>query len=115
MSLDYGWSNVRRAYVDVSRNFVKLRFQSDGFARIRGAFLNGSDSNRTFFSTGVAEFHTPAEHILPGDVVPDVELEFLMEDDEGNMARISVFFDRVEGGNCSNSFIEGLQLDSPGR
>jgi len=71
--------------------------------------------HRIFLSSGVAEFHTPAEHYLQPNVDLDVELEFLLEDVYGNMARISVFFDRAVGGRQANPFIEMLNLENPGR
>jgi len=98
----------------VSQNFVKLKFFSDGFLRLEGTFLNGTDVHRIFRPKGVAEFHTPAEHKFHEDEELDVELEFLMEDKEGNEARVSVFFDR-QAGTGGSDFIDGLMLEAPGR
>jgi len=74
LSVDYNWGALRRAYIDVSQNFVKLKFFSDGFLRLEGTFLDGTDVHTIFRPKGIAEFHTPAEHKFHEDEELDVEL-----------------------------------------
>jgi carbonic anhydrase len=114
LTVDYAWGELRKAWIDVSSNWVVLRFMSDGFLRLEGTFLNNTDVHRVFRAEGIAEFHTPSEHRFHPNEELDVELEFLMKDKQGNKARVSVFFDRVVGGNTANDFIDGLSLGQPG-
>jgi len=62
LAVDYNWGQLRRAHLDVSQNFVKLRFFSDGFLRLEGTYQDGTDVHKIFRPKGIAEFHTPAEH-----------------------------------------------------
>jgi len=54
--------DLRRTFVDVSRNWVQVNFISDGFMRIEGRYSNSTNIRALYHPLGVMEFHTPAEH-----------------------------------------------------
>jgi carbonic anhydrase len=60
--------------------------------------------------TGIARFHTPAEHAFSNGNPYDVEMEVFYEDEEKEQAIVSVFFDRTMGGASANEFITSLNL-----
>jgi carbonic anhydrase len=79
-----------------------------------GTFPNGTTILESYKPTGMIEFHTPSEHTFLGGQHYDVEMEILYTNSEGGLARASMYFDRSFGGNTRNSFIDSLQLDTPG-
>ncbi len=113
VNLTFG--DIRRSWVDIAQNFVKLHFISDGFMKVEGTFPNDTDINDLFKPVGVIEFHSPSEHTFVNEEHYDIEMEVLFEDKNGRQARASFFFDRTAGGNTQNSFIDALNLGTPGK
>lgn len=124
IKVDIIMGELHRLWVDVSQNWVRLRFRSEGYLRIEGTDLNKTDVYYVYKPTGVMEFHTPAEHTYFDGSRYDVELVVHWADKDGNLAETSFFFDHTVEAETTNNdlmdlltnsdFIDSLALDSPG-
>jgi len=62
LDVNISFGDIRRAWIDVSHNFVTVNFKSDGFLRVEGFMPDMSEVNELFRPDGKMVFHSPAEH-----------------------------------------------------
>jgi hypothetical protein len=118
IDVNISFGDIRRAWIDVSSNFVTVNFKSDGFLRYEGFLPDMKDVDYLFRPDGVMAFHTPAEHSFGDKGKYDCELQIYFHDFNGERAIVSVFFDREAGGRRSNNFFEsmvGLESNETGK
>jgi carbonic anhydrase len=100
------YENVTNGYLDQSGTLYTIHFNTTGFISLTsGEHWYSTPINSKYCIGNTMELHIPSEHTFGGNHY-DVELEILHKN-----ARVSIFFDVVEGGNQTSPFIEELNLD----
>jgi len=95
--------------MDVSHNFVTVNFKSDGFLKVEGYLPDYTEYDYFFKPNGKMIFHTPAEHSFYGKDKYDVECQiFFWNKLTSDVAVVSVFFDRKQGGTRRSNFLDSL-------
>lgn len=115
MDIDFSIGNLRKVWFDTESNWATVHYFSDGFLKLEG-FLPETlrDINIMYRPLGVMFFHSPSEHSFDG-LHYDVECQIFFEDDNFNMAVVSVFFDQAQGGEFRNDFLDTLSLENAGK
>lgn len=114
LNSSFVFGNLRRVWLDVKQNWVQMKYKSDGYLSFGGFFEDDTEVDKFYKHMGFAKFHTPAEHNFFGQDKYDCELEFYFESPKGEMAIVSVFFDRAIGGIEDNVFLDALKLEDTG-
>jgi len=83
IDVNVSFGDLRRVWVDVSKNFITVNFRSDGFMRVEGVLPNLADIDHLFRPDGKMFFHSPAEHTFYGKSRYDFELEIFFHDIDG--------------------------------
>jgi carbonic anhydrase len=98
------------AYIGYGPHFISVHYETDGYISMNGSVGGGpSTVDKRFCALGSFEIHTPSEHTFK-DAHYDVEIEILHIDLEGQEARVSIFFDRVAGGNTASPLFTALNI-----
>jgi hypothetical protein len=109
VDVNISFGQLRRVWLDASHNFITVNFKSDGFLRVEGYLPDYTDYDFFFKPTGKMIFRTPAEHSFVGKDKYDVELQiFFWNKNTDDLAIVSVFFDRQQGGSRRSPFIDSL-------
>lgn len=87
IEVDLGYGEIENATIDSSGNFLKFKFDGEGFATVEGSLPNGTAINREYPLAGQINIKTPAEHLFDRQRF-DLELQIVHEG-----ARVSVVFD----------------------
>ena len=108
----YGYKDFS---IEVGNDSGLDRSQAKVFSPVAdGEFhLNFADGSKSVFEVAQFHFHAPSEHSVNGNLY-DLEIHFvhLYADTDGALgAVIGVFFDREEGGNYNNDFLEAFWGD----
>ena len=75
-------------------------------------FVQDNEGVDELFKLLQFHIHAPSEHTFDGEHF-DLELHLVHPDYEGHkLAVVAVYFDVIEGGNKTNSFIDALDLES---
>lgn len=110
------YQNNHVAEVASKENFLTIQYNAgEDYYRFNGSYMFGTPAvNETYLAIGEIEIHTPSQHTYK-DKHYDVEMTILHKSIVSNKtARVSVLFDRLNGGEEAHPFIEALNFQKKG-
>jgi len=106
--------DMKYVWVDVADNWVQVHYKSDGYMKFEGLDKDYNMEDNFYRHMGLMRFHTPAEHTFRGENKYDVELEIFFKNLFGDMAVVSIFFDKSSGSTRRSAFLDELAMDATG-